>query len=762
MHTISDHVTRKFVDIIDLTGYQIETDTGWEDISSIQKTIDYQAWVVKTQNNKTLRCADDHIVFDENFNEVFVKDLKENISLIITEDGPSLVVSIENTNISEAMFDITVDSKNHRYYTDGILSHNTCLIQAISYGLFGQALNNIKKDNLINRTNQKGMLVSVDFRVKDIDYRIVRGRKPNILKFYVNNQEQQSSDDSQGDSRETQEAIERVLCMSPEMFKQIIALNTYNEPFLGMKVSDQRTIIEQLLGITMLSEKADKIKELNKTTKDEIQKEEIKIKGVEESNRRIQEQIDNLKKRQKLWRSKHAEDLNKLVLEYDGLSKIDIVAELQAHKDLAEYNIKSEKLIRYNSLLARRTVWKDKLDREISNLRKKIDTLNKLDINGELLAHQRLKEYEAIVKSVEDYTTKVNKLKSDIDIDSKAIEKINGEISSLKEHKCYTCGQDYHDEGQIGLLVKKAELLDKTTQSLENKKIDLSNLGSGPVLPAVKPTTYYKTEADAIRHSNEIEKLVENLTSKEAEVDPYSEQLTENYVVITGKPPKTVYDTEAEAIKHDSRISTLLDQIEKKHGEEDPYVDQIMEMESIAIQTISYDEMNRLSRVLQHQDYLLDLLTNKKSFVRKRIIDQNLSYLNSRLSHYLGIIGLPHQVVFQNDLSVEITELGRELDFYNLSRGEMNRVVIALSFAFRDVFENLYSPINILFVDELIDSGMDTLGVENSLAILKDMVRRRNKSIWLISHKDELISRVDSVLKVVKSNGFTEYQVGES
>jgi DNA repair exonuclease SbcCD ATPase subunit len=80
-----------------------------------------------------------------------------------------------------------------------------------------------------------------------------------------------------------------------------------------------------------------------------------------------------------------------------------------------------------------------------------------------------------------------------------------------------------------------------------------------------------------------------------------------------------------------------------------------------------------------------------------------------------------------------------------------------LSFAFRDVWESLYSPVNVLFIDELIDSGLDTMGVENSLAILKDMSRRRQKSIWLVSHREELAGRVPNVLKVVKENGFTSY-----
>jgi DNA repair exonuclease SbcCD ATPase subunit len=114
-------------------------------------------------------------------------------------------------------------------------------------------------------------------------------------------------------------------------------------------------------------------------------------------------------------------------------------------------------------------------------------------------------------------------------------------------------------------------------------------------------------------------------------------------------------------------------------------------------------------------------------------------------------------VEFQNDLSVSITELGRDLDFDNLSRGERNRLILSLSWAFRDVWESLYQPINFLIVDELIDSGMDTIGVENSLAILKNMARNRSKTVFLISHREELSARVTNILSVVKENGFTTF-----
>ena len=114
-------------------------------------------------------------------------------------------------------------------------------------------------------------------------------------------------------------------------------------------------------------------------------------------------------------------------------------------------------------------------------------------------------------------------------------------------------------------------------------------------------------------------------------------------------------------------------------------------------------------------------------------------------------------MVFQNDLNVEITELGRDLDFDNLSRGERNRLILSMSWAFRDVWESLYCPINVLFIDELIDSGLDTAGMEGALAILKHMTRKRKKSVWLVSHRDELVGRVENVLHVVKENGFTNY-----
>ncbi len=633
----------------------------------------------------------------------------------------------------------------------------TTLIQGLAYALFGQPINNIRKDNLINRTNGKGMMVTLEFIANGVEYKIERGRRPNVLKFYVNSDLQTGQDDAQGENKETQIQIERAIGMTPDMFKHIVALNTYSEPFLAMKSNDQRNVIEQLLGITLLSEKADLIKEKIRINKDAITSEEFRVKAVEEANKRVQEQIDSVKRRQGLWQKQHDEALAKLVADYDELSKIDIEKELQAHKNLAVYTDLKKKQDAFDALLARQVAWKQKRDKDVAEFNKQLATLSTIDIELELQAHKDLTEYNRKKIELGSINQTIISLEASIKKELKVVSKLEGEIKTLEDHKCYACGQDFHDDNQSKVLSDKKELLETAKSDLAQFQNNLEKNKNSIFVLGLEPVTYYKTEAEAVKHSSQVENIQKQIDAKNNETDPYAEQLAEHVVIEIGAQPKTHYDTEAEAIEHRSTFANLEKSIENKVAETDPYAEQVAEMEAQALQEISFDKINELTKLGDHLKFLLDLLTSKDSFVRKKIIDQNLSYLNARLTHYLDKIGLPHTVVFKNDLSVEITELGRELDFDNLSRGERNRLILGLSFAFRDVWENLYFPINTLFIDELIDSGLDSIGVENSMAILKDMSRRRNKSIWLVSHREELAGRVPSVLKVIKENGFTTY-----
>jgi len=530
----------------------------------------------------------------------------------------------------------------------------TTIINALSYALYGQALTNIKRNNLINKTNSKGMLVTLHFEKDNINYRIERGRSPNVLKFYINEHEQDLTDESQGDSRKTQQTIDDLLGMSHDMFKHIVALNTYSEPFLSMRANDQRAIIEQLLGITLLTEKADALKDQIRTTKDAITEETLKIEAIKTANSKIEASIESLVSRQRAWLSKKDADTSKLEKSIDELEKLDIEVELDAHEKLQNWT---------------------ELNAAITALNKEKSTLE-----------------SAMLRA------------------SKSVEKAEKDIGDLEDATCYTCGQALHDD-------KKQEI-----ELIKTKELN-----------------------DAIAYQSEVaEKLEEAIKSLEDIGD------------LNGRP-NTFYESIKEAYEHRNNVDSLKQALSNKQQEIDPYQDQIDELNTSAIQEINWDTVNTLTNFKEHQEFLLKLLTNKDSFIRKKIIDQNLAYLNNRLTYYLDRLGLPHQVVFQNDLNVEITQLGQDLDFDNLSRGERNRLILGMSFAFRDVWESLYQNINLLFIDELIDSGMDTAGVENSLAILKKMTRERSKNIFLISHKDELVGRVNHVLKVIKENGFTSY-----
>lgn len=533
----------------------------------------------------------------------------------------------------------------------------TTMINALSYALYGQALTNIKKENLINKTNGKNMLVTVEFEKSSNKYRIERGRKPNVLKLFINDNQlklAEEEDESQGDSRETQKSIEEMLEMSHTMFKHLVALNTYTEPFLSMKAADQREVIEQLLGITLLSTKAEALKLQIKETKDQIQVEEFKIAGIKTANENVQKSIDSLQLKNSAWDNKQQQELENLGRAIVNLEAVDIEAELQAH--------------------VRLKMW-DENDVKIRNLNKQKATLESASTQAE-----------------------------------KTLTKYLNEASKLSNKQCPACEQDLHDHKHEEMTATANNNIKEATTYLEKVKedynkivLEISTIGNQPK----KPITFYDTESEALGHKNNLDSLEKSLIGKADEINPYAEQ--------------------------------------------------IEELTKTAIQEITWDQVNSLIRLRDHQEFLHKLLTNKDSFIRKKIIDQNLTYLNKRLTYYIDKLGLPHQVVFQNDLSVEITQLGQDLDFDNLSRGERNRLILSMSFAFRDVWEGLYQSINLLFIDELVDAGMDAAGVESALAVLKKMARERNKNIYLISHKDELVGRVNSVLRVIKENGFTSY-----
>lgn len=643
----SEIVNRKFLNIRQIDDYEILTDTGFQPITSIGKTIHYQVYILKTEDARMLECADDHIVFDSQYNEVFVKDLKPGDE-IITSSGKSIVKHVFETKRYESMYDVQVASDNHRYYTNGILSHNTTIINALCYILFNKPFDNISLQRLINSTNASKntlMQVGVSFTKGLDEYEIIRSRGESYSISIMRN----GIDITPGKGViECDNFIQEIIGISYELFTKTIIFSGNSQAFLSLPIAQQRLHIEELLNITLLSEKAIKLKELIKLTEGDIKVQEAVVLQQQQARETQKKHISDTEKRVETWETNRETEIKRLNKELSLVSSEDLEAEQQLHatRDQLQFDI-----VQQNSKIT-------PVKLAISNL-------------------------------------------------TKAISKSKADIAHLEEAKCPYCLQDF---------VESKEKLDGLKTALTENEDSL----------AEKQAT--------------LESLTNVLSDLTAKLQDAESKIT--------KP-----NLEA-LLKARQNAAVSKQRVEDLENTENPYIqtlEQLLSEDEIVVDTAKIDA---LKRRLTHQQFLLKLLTGKDSFIRKRIINRSIPFLNERINFYTATLGLPHIVKFDADMSCTVSEYGRELDFGNLSAGEKRRVNTALSLAFRDVLHRLHGQFNILLIDEL-DGQLDPQGIDAITGILKSKSREDNLSVFVISHHPLIDGRLDKKLVITKEHGFS-------
>ena len=535
------------------------------------------------------------------------------------------------------------------------------LTQAICFALYGNAITNVKKDNLVNKINNKNMIVSLEFEVNGKNYRIERGRKPAILRFYIDNNEfiDNNENEANGENKHTQEEIDKILSISYKLYRQIISVSSNTTPFLSLKDGEQREIIEELLGITLLSKKSEVLSNLIKQTKDSIKEEEIRLKTISESNNKIKSHIDELKFKSKNWDKRYETQKEKLLNDINVFSKIDIEQEIKNHE-----------------------------------------------------VYNKIKDINHSIKST---STDISILDKNINILNKSISNNKIKLTQIDNNICPECEQEIHNN---------------KTDEIKNCLItDIAN-----------------DEETVNQLKDALEVNINSLNNFNDEKQSYGEI-------------NLIYKTLSEAYNHQRVLDSLEMELKNHLSQNNPFDDQIGNLNESGIQEVNYDYLNEQITLKEHQEFLLKLLTKKDSFIRKKIIDQNLSFLNNRLNSYLTEMNFTHTVMFNSDLTVDITLHGKDYDFEQLSSGEKNRLILSLSWSFRDIWETFNQSINIFIIDELVDTGMDKQGVSKSLDILRKFIIERNKNIFLISHKGEIENKVDNTLFAIKENDFTSYQL---
>lgn len=649
----------------------------------------------------------------------------------------------------------------------------SAIIQGLVYGLFGKSIgNDIKIPNLVNKTNAKNCEVIVEFEKDGVNYRVERGRSPTYFNFITVGTDNTVTDESRGEKKDTQEDLNEILGISQLLFEHIVVLNANVEPFLALGAQRQRDMIEELLGITQLTEKAELLKDMNKESKRLAEQEKFKNETVAASNERIQKSIESLQEQAnnfEIEKSKRVESLESEISLYSTVNFEDLYKAAALNEEAIAHNLNIDNLsIRVQDLASKFETYNADLERNKSILAQNIDNLKNIDINAELKSHEELemwKQLDTILKENNNQKRfkeqKLNSLKANLQTYKTSFSAEDNKRIELEKSKCPTCLTTLeHNEHTMSLKAKIQETIDslhlkidECTREIEQVEGEIGDIEIFDMPP--KPITHYNTLTEAQMHEHKLQELQKKYD--EVPINIYQEELMNSYDTLNSLVRKEVSETltQSEVREIELAYNSLKQQLERELATTNTFISQINTLTQDSLVAIDYSDYNNLDKLANHQDFLVKLLLNKDSYVRKRIIEQNISYLNNRLQYYIEMCGSEHSVVFLNDLSVEIEKSGQYFDYKQLSRGERTRVNIALSCAFRDTYESLYQSINILIIDEMIDQGLDSSGVLRVWSIFQDMSAVRGKNVYAISHREELLSKTEKILKVVKEYGFS-------
>jgi len=524
----------------------------------------------------------------------------------------------------------------------------TTLINGICYALYNKPYDNISLQRLINTTNAaKNTLMEVRlfFKKGDDVYEIYRCRgETTDIRVKINGEEETLDSVAQSDK-----FIEAVLGISYEIFTLVIIFSNIKQPFLEQSIGNQRTQIEELFRISMLSEKASILKKKIQQTETDINIQYAIIKEQETAIGIHNKHVKEAETRITQWEVANEKAIKKIESDLKEIEGIDFETEQELHASA------------------------DTLVKEISKLRLVISPL------------------ESGIKTLQ-----------------KELDKHKHELTHLEDAKCPFCLQKYEDApAKLSELRVKIEL--KT-----NKIIELS--------------------ASFEEYTSQLNAMNKNLALVKSEIKHTNlrdlQNIRTNAVLLQNKLAKLKSDT-------------------------NPHLDAYESLLSERIKAIDYSIIDELKIYLEHQQFLLKLLVDKNSFIRRRIINKTIPFLNSRLNEYAKTMGLPHTVKFDADMSCTVSEYGRELDFGNLSNGEKKRVNLAMSLAFRDVLHHLHSKFNLLILDEVDGGAICPAGMDAIVKLLKQKNRDEEVGIWMISHKPETIGRFDRDITVEKEHGFS-------
>jgi DNA repair exonuclease SbcCD ATPase subunit len=697
-------------------------------------------------------------------------------------------------------------------------SGKSTITNALSWCLYGKPISKISADNLINNINKKNMEVTVIFEKNGKFYRVTRFRKHKVFgdngvyieesakfdsfstevsppKTKKSKNADEVKENAESSLAQANKQLKDIIDMPFEIFSRIIIYVAGQVSFFELpktstsaNVANQADIMEELCGITELGKKADVLNDEIKNNKKEL-----------ETLKRVQSEIDNQKAQytDKLkaiqdridhWDQIKTNDISTTKSKINKLKTVDFDFQKECLKQYSAISdaIKTvdldlnsyKKSINDDKLKLQQAIkWQQNYDTSVSELKDKIAKFDGVDFT---LEEKNLALYDELQTFLSNETASINANADVTKKNSKRMSEIADELDHLMDNKCPYCRQQFTNVKQkieeleteksnlyrdnveleknskkIASIVEKLEdQINDVKSKLKYSNLSIFNQNKSSYTKSVSELAVYEAQTNPYAEFNleEIERGIEQLEASYSKLNQDKNVLVSNQTLIKDA---LVYSTEAALLTDLHQLNTLEIDLAKLESSVNPHIETLNDMSSMTFDTDNYKKIDELESTLEHQAFLYKLLTKKESFIRKGLLSKNLKFLNERLKHYLDMLGMPHKVKFTEELSASISQFGNQLDYDNLSNGQKARVNLALSFSFRDVLQKRYGKISFCILDECLDVGLGTVGVQLAARMIKDISNKNKISMFIISHRDEIANLFPNVMEIELENGFS-------
>jgi len=393
-------------------------------------------------------------------------------------------------------------------------------------------------------------------------------------------------------------------------------------------------------------------------------------------------------------------------------------------------------------------------------LSNKLHEYDSVDVIRQKELHEAIqKEEEQLLSAnnqIQTLEREKDSLQSNIKVSQNQLEGFKKEnntqqlqVDSLKQGVCPTCKQSHVDEKLIKHLsveLQNRTLAIKTLDSeLKNHQVELSKLDNN-ITDAERKIINLKGIKE------ELSKLITHPLNELLQIEQKKVSLRDAVSILEKEKAPEVKDINP----HENIENPYTDETNPHEGLSNPYTNEVNPYSSVILPEIipvDYDTINNMENEKDRLDYLIKFL-DTNGLAKKTLVAKNIPFLNLRCNHYLRLLQSEHKLTFMSDFSATITVGPNEIPFGGLSMGERQRLNLSISLAFRDIVErSAGSTFNVLFLDEILDSSLDTQGIQDCMKIITEFAR--NTSVYVISHRPEIIDDFDDLIIIERKNQFS-------